>query len=423
MTSVTPVEYACQFTQLGPGSNLVDNAPGGGQVILGRDAPAQIGASEQGYATRVKVTRCSYGSVGSADIETTIKDQPFDDFLSACRKSLIGVQVSVTADTSTLKSPGSMQTVKLFDGYVDQPSYHLAADELSIPCRDQSALLMETDVQARSYKDEVIYQVVEDLLGQAGYNSDQQLSLVSTTGPAALRYGTFLKNSRSVTSHKTSAWKLIQRMADAIGYVAYATPDDRFYFGPRVRADAPPLTLVWGGQGQQGDLLGDPEIVHTPARSGAFFVSVASHDPNTGAQIQHTVTYANPQWVANGGSGGPTGQFITGLSVEQAQSQYGQIQSYDFYAEGLTPDAAAAKAMAHALDIQAHELIVKCSILGNPSVLIGQPVTFVNTGFPTIDQTTFFLAGITDDLEVAQSGSKARGYVTSLVAWQSLGGM
>lgn len=423
MRSVTPVSFECQFSQLGPGANLVDNAPGGGQVVIAREAPKPVGIVEQFQApTHLHVTGCSYGSIGNAEIRTTIKDQPFGDFMGKCRASLIGAQVYVTADTSTLSLPGKVQKTQIFDGYVDQPDYSLGTDELVIPCRDRSSLLLENDVQARSYSDSLIYQIIEDLVFEAGYTTDEQLSLITTSGPASLKVGTFLKNSRAAVAHKSTAWNFIQRMADACGFVAFATPEDKFYFGPRVRSDLPLLSLVWGGQGRMGDLLGNPQITHAPMRNGAFHVQVSSHDPETGNQIQSTVTYVNSQWAATGGQGGPSGSFVTGLTESQARQKYGQIQVYDFYAEGFTADAAAAKAMAHAQDIQAHEIIVKCQVLGNASIEVGQAVQFVNSGIKTLDQATFFLAGVSHDIAIAQRGARGGGFVTSLVAWLSAGG-
>lgn len=418
MISVSPVGYEVQFSPLGPGENLVDNAPGGGQVILGRDAPATVGNPYTSLATRIKVTQCNYGSVGSAEIHTSITEQPFGDFMAECRKNLVGAVVSITADTSLVNLAGSRKTTKVFDGYVDIPEYNLAANSLVIPCRDRSSILLENDVQARQLSEQLIYQIVEELVFDAGFTTDAQLSLISTSGPAALKYGTFIRNSRSVVAHKVSAWQMIQRMADAIGYVAFATQDDKFYFGPRVRTDLPALQIVWGGANAQGDILGEPTVTHTTMRNGAFHVQVASHDPNSGGQSQASVTYANPQW----GYGATPVGFQTGLTEAQARAQYGQIQVYDFYAEGLTIDALKNKALAHALDIQAHELIVKCEILGNASVEVGQAVSFINTGLPTLDSVMFFVSSVSHDIEIGQHGAKAKGFTTRLVAWQSQGG-
>ena len=138
MISVSPVGYEVQFSPLGPGENLVDNAPGGGQVILGRDAPATVGNPYTSLATRIKVTQCNYGSVGSAEIHTSITEQPFGDFMAECRKNLVGAVVSITADTSLVNLAGSRKTTKVFDGYVDIPEYNLAANSLAIAPRFSS---------------------------------------------------------------------------------------------------------------------------------------------------------------------------------------------------------------------------------------------------------------------------------------------
>ncbi len=425
MSQISPISLVATFSEMGNSSPLLENGPGGSQVILGYSPPVPVGTVEDfDDITHFKVTQCSYGSIGSAEIETAIVDQPFTDFLKSCRRQLIGVDVWITADGDPSPENDLVIKTKAFSGFVDTTNYHFDRDHLVISCRDRASLLMEDDCQARQFDQMVIWQVVAQLANDAGLDHDTNNlpSLIVQDANTSLQVGAFLRKSKggALSTHRSSAWEFIQKMADAIGYVAFATPTGQLYFGPRVQAGLSALTFPFGGSGFNGDIR-ELELDHTPARNGAFHVQVSSHDPTTGATLQGTATYVNPEMAAFDGATVFNNGIVTGLAYGQVRDLVGEIQIYNFFADGLTSKALQLKAIAHAMDIQAHELVLKCTIDGANNLQVGQQVRITGTNNATVDSTTFVATGVTQEIHVPQK-DQADGFQTHLAAWSTIGG-
>lgn len=410
MSSVIPIQLAAVFSELGPGENLELD----GTTL--RLPPRPVGTVTAPLPVKsVSVTHGAFGSVGGAEVVTALSRQPFGDFFTSCRKHpFVGVDVSVAASDATLNSQDDTggKFVPLFSGYVDEPEYLLEHDHLVIPCRDRASLILEDDISARADQGESIYEIVTTIAAKMG---DTNAPLVSTSQAMQQTFGTLLARTACHIEHRISGWAFLQKLAKLLGYVVYPTPTGLLYFGPRARTDLSPLLLVWGVKQQASDLL-TFRIQHAPARNGLFHVQVASHDPTSGANIQRTATYVNPDYVAFAGY--PNKTLTQGLTFSQVTDELGQIQVYNFFAEGASSVAAANEALGHALDVQAHEIVIRCSMPGNTRLQVGQPLQFSGTGIKQIDQGSFFVAGVTHRVEASEE-EESIGFLTNFVAWQS----
>jgi hypothetical protein len=411
MSSVVPIQASVVFSECGPGEQLTDTD--GLNVQL---PPKPVGEVTPPLPVKsVTVTAGAFGSIGGADVVTAISAQPFGDFFTSCRKHpFVGVEVSVAGSNATLNNPDTTggEPVPLFTGYVDEPGYTLELDDLAIPCRDMASMILEGDISAIAQQSTPILEIVQEIAAQMG---DTTGPLISTAQVMTQTFGTLLARTASHVEHRISGWAFLQKLAKLLGYVVYPTPTGLLYFGPRARTDLSPLTLVWGGANAPSDLL-TCHIQHTPARNGMFHVQVASHDPSSGANIQRTATYVNPDQAAFGKWPNPT--LAQGLTLSQVKTTLHQIQVYNFFAEGASSAAAANEALGHALDIQAHEIVITCTMPGNTRLQVGQPLLFQGTGIGQVDHGSFFVAGVHHRVEVSE-GDESPGFVTRFVAWQA----
>lgn len=419
--SVTPLSLQVEIAELGPGENL---EYGHGQTL--RLPPNTVGnvTTNADFGIHALTVSCgSYGSAGGCSIDCTIGDEPFSGLpgglFSAARKHLfIGTKVAIIGSDATLNSPDGTngKPVPIFRGILDEATYQLDRDDLRLNFRDNAALAMETDTNARAGTSQTIYDLVSTIALQIGPpqvdTGVAQNAYVANDQNTQQKYGTLLAHTgRTYVEKRISAWSFVQKLAKYLGYVAFVRPDGLLYFGPRTDPSKQPLALVWGGLNAKGDLE-TLQIQHTPARNGAFQVQVASHHIDSGKPTVSTASYVNPEALSFQGLARE--QIVTGETLAQLRASpgLGQIQVYNFGADGLSPAAAQFEAMGHALDIVSHEIILNGSMPGNTRLQVGLPLRISGTGIKAIDGGHFVVVGVEHAFRV--NG----GFVTRFRAWQ-----
>jgi hypothetical protein len=382
----------------------------------------------------------TYGSVGTATLETNISTLPFN-ISRAARRGPLNVVVGLY--------PGPEP---IFTGIVDDIEYTFETDTATLACRDLGSTIQETTLDPKVLTKATLGNAVLALAQGAGLTmafpevaSDLDALAtphVTTTGviaggggPAALTtaasppfVGDFFRDGYYFTERRANVWSVLHKLAQAFGMVVYFMPNGHLYFGPRDTWQifgTPPVTLRFRHSTRDGTLL-KLRVKHQCNRHSFFTVRVTGHDRKNGKTTQTAATYINENLSrdlstqVDASNGLPLfadrpGLYV-GLTVEEVQQIVKGLPLYEMGSQGLKAQETLQECVAKAQEIQGQEFVVEGEVLpGDAGILdIGDPVLFDVEGSTLLSGMKFTVTDVSFHFDL-----NGGGLVETFTAWKS----
>lgn len=267
--------------------------------------------------------------------------------------------------------------VHVFGGVLDGCRY-TSGFVFQITAIDHAAVFTDgkESIAKIEYKNQTVSQIIEQMAGAFDF--------IPKIEDCDARPGVEMFDESHFIPHSQDWWSIIQKLARDNGRVAYVTPDKELVFEKPNSKNT--HTVVFGagpGSNVENPIL-DWDFAYSPRRNQDFDVRVVSYHPQH-AQLVEGYSDLPDSVVAKMSKKGKN----KGFAVQVGKSGIGHKRSLkssskpskrpvmNFNAEGLTPEAATARAEAIARDIAKRNRIIELTIEGNLTMWPNDKVSLV----------------------------------------------
>ncbi|MBU6455451.1 MAG: hypothetical protein KGS72_27010 [Cyanobacteria bacterium REEB67] len=304
----------------------------------------------------------------------------------------------------------------IFSGVVDEVKLDFDEDSFEIHGRDHSAVFQdgEQTMASFNYKNQTVAQIVKQFADKFGYKAD-------ITDPG-IKAGMEINGMTVFDPKPQSLWRLLQRMAQHVGYECYTTPDQTLYFGPEKSQGE--FTVNYGASPNSG--LENPgwglTVDYAPRNNSNIKVNVISQHSQTTKKILATASTQN----LHVGRGRKTSTGISGSnskpsfnSFAGSGSKLSKKTTFNIFRSGINQDQADKLAKGMADQLAKRQVILEMSIEGLPELKVHSIVKLKQEaidlyGFANIPLN---VAEVTHSYSAPQeAASSSGGYVTNIKA-------
>lgn len=365
-------------------------------------------------AYRAEATGSAYGSVGSAQISTSIAAL---DAAGIDLYALTSGSGQTEVDVSVAVASGPV--TRLFGGEYLTTTWDMDADTALIHARswagaltDQKRILTkigsaiegalnplapgQITAAGISNLNQTVGMIVTAIATEFGFTPILNLS-GSNNPTIGTLYGS---DDQAYMPVPQSLWSILNQLARDTGYVVYDTPNKHLVFGAP-GAGLPTLAASYKApvKGSAFPVRG-LKFVHQPRQNGTFRVLVIAYDP---AKAQVAIGRASYIGANFAGQNGLTAGLATGTSAVTADTALAKINAngsttvplYTFHFDGISQAQADTQAGAIANDIAKREVIASFECDGMPAIQQSQMAQFSGQIPQGFGGTTFYASGFT----------------------------
>lgn len=386
------------------------------------------------------VTSGSYGSIGSATMTTSLRrmDELGVDLVA------IGTASAQVPIYITVSSDGQLGNV--FGGEFMASDWDFHNDRITVHARDFAGVLVDQkrvltrdvvpltqalaplspgqnlSAAGISTMNRNVSQVVTDIANEFGFAPVVNMQSGTDTKAGAI-YGS---SDHVFMTIPQSLWSVLNTMARDTGNEVYVTPDKKLVFGPP-GAGLTPIQFSWNTQKGPGIIpIADLTVSHKPRRNSTFRVLVISYDPAKAVTTLGRATYVDvnlssktvKEGLHSGQDAVAADKALANASGNKqtgSQSTLSHVQLYTFHWDGLTADAANARAAAIATDITKRLFLAQFRIDGYPLLLPTTPFTFTGPQVPSaMAGNNWYVTAYRHSFRIPSGRGGGGGFTTSI---------
>jgi prophage tail gpP-like protein len=346
--------------------------------------------------TGCKVILSSQGSMSTVSAKASLSEY--------CDAGFDVIQSSQDGDSTIDVYMGfDGSSTHIFSGVLDEFEVGWDEDEIEIRGRDQAAVLADgkNSIANINYKNQTYGQIATQIANLFNFTPN-----VSDPG---IKAGTISNGDSSFNPHPQPWWTILQKMADEVGYECYVTADGTLYFGPEQSQGT--MNVNYGStdtnpENPVNSLRGR----YNPRNNTSITVKGVSYDRDKGQMIVASATTSNEKLASVKKGKGAITKAVPASAGGKAPSSNQTVKKiYRFNAQGMTPEAAAAKAQSMASDLAKRQLIISGILDFNPDLKIHTHLSINygpeqdDIGFQGID---YNVAEVTHDWNMGSTGLK-----------------
>lgn len=386
----------------------------------------------------------SFGSIGSATVTSSLRMmriQKIDIFEIGGSTSQVPVYITVGSDS---------QTSNIFGGEFVHSEWDFASDTLTVHMRDWAGVLVDQkrvltrdvapitqalqplapgqnlSAAGVSTMNRLVSQIVTDIAGEFGFTP-----VVNMQSGTDVKAGAIYGSADHVfMTIPQSLWSVLNTLARDTGNEVYVTPDKKLVFGPP-GAGLDRLKFSWNEpKVDQIIPVSNLQVTHQPRRNSTFRVLIISYDPAKATTTIGRATMVDANLAAKRATAGlhvGTDAVSVDSALAKGDTSGGSglgsdrslthIQLYTFHWDGLTTDAANARAAAIATDIAKRLLLANFTIDGFPELRPTQSLTITGSDLPDpVSGNVWYVSGYRHSwrLPGGRSGSGFQTHISAL---------
>lgn len=358
---------------------------------------------------KATVTLAGAGTCGSANISTSLSQATKAlgaDPISLCRAAQAGVVVTIN-DT------------QVFQGLIAENRIALGEDEWDISCRDFTAYLQEgTDtvlVSANQTVSGLIVQMLQNIqstIVAPGVHAYVPAPSTYNIGNPNDPIGAYFKNENSHLLKGKTYYQILSKVAQDNNFQMFFDRNGVFFFNDINGSGLlKTRTYIWGS-GTGGGNLETLSIDQSAYKNSTFHVNTYSYTHKDDTLVVGTATGVGENYTGGGNKARFPGVY-TGTTVAAAKAILGQgIPVYNFNIEALTNKNATKDAVARAVDVFVHELVITATIPGDETLDQYTYLQLTQTNISPLDGQEFRLVNITHVIDTDD-------FTTTIHAWKA----